>query len=367
MESTKGKHDNMTDFSAKMIDILNHGALNLAMAIGYKQKIFDVLEELNQPVTISQIASASDLNPRYLQEWLGIMVTGEVIELARTPDGQNTYFLPPAHAALLTRNAGNNNLGVYTQEIPLLTACAMALINTAFKTGDGVPFSMYPDFQAFMAELSDAKHRQVLIDKFLPTVDEGRLAARLAEGIRVCDLGCGHGVAMNIMAEAFPNSRFTGIDNHAEAIRKARQSAKEMGLENAAYEIRNAADIQGKQKYFRRFDYICAFDAIHDQSRPLEALKGIKYMLAPGGMFSMIDIKAGSNHVDNLDHPMGPFLYTVSLMHCMPIGLNDNGTGLGMMWGKEKAHAMLREAGFDHIELREMEHDPFNLHFLCKV
>lgn len=367
MNPTKGQPKSMNDFSAKMIDILNHGALNLAMAIGYKQKIFDVLEELNRPVTVLQIASASGLNPRYLQEWLGIMVTGEVIELSRTPDGENTYFLPPAHAALLTRNAGNNNLGVYTQEIPLLTACAMASINATFKTGDGVPFSTYPDFQAFMAELSDAKHQQVLIDEFLPTVDEGRLAVRLAEGIRVCDLGCGHGVAMNIMAGAFPNSRFTGIDNHAEAIRKAQQSAKEMGLENAAYEITDAADIQGRKEYFQRFDYICAFDAIHDQSRPLEALQSINYMLAPGGMFSMIDIKAGSNHTDNLDHPMGPFLYTVSLMHCMPIGLNDNGTGLGMMWGKEKAHAMLREAGFDHIELKEMEHDPFNLHFLCKV
>ena len=81
----------------------------------------------------------------------------------------------------------------------------------------------------------------------------------------------------------------------------------------------------------------------------------------------MIDIKAGSNHADNIDHPMGPFLYTVSLMHCMPVGLNDNGTGLGMMWGKEKAEALLKEAGFEHIELTEMEHDPFNLHFLCKV
>jgi len=50
-------------------------------------------------------------------------------------------------------------------------------------------------------------------------------------------------------------------------------------------------------------------------------------MLVPGGIFSMIDIKAGSNQVDNLDHPLGPFLYTVSLMHCMPVGLNDNGTG----------------------------------------
>ena len=172
---------------------------------------------------------------------------------------------------------------------------------------------------------------------------------------------------MNLMAGAFPKSKFTGIDNHEEAIREARNAAQVMGLSNAAYNVLDAAKIHGEKEFFRLFDYICAFDAIHDQSHPLETLKGIRYMLAPGGMFSMIDIKAGSNQADNVDHPMGPFLYTVSLMHCMPVGLNDNGTGLGMMWGQEKAEALLREAGFEHIELTEMEHDPFNLHYLCRA
>lgn len=256
-------------------------------------------------------------------------------------------------------------MGVYTQEIPLLTSCAMESVNSGFKTGDGIPFSRYPDFQRFMAELSDAKHQEVLVGKFLPSVDKGQLLSRLTDGIRVCDLGCGHGVAVNLMAGAFPKSKFTGIDNHEEAIGKARKAAQEMGLSNAEYKVLDAAKIHGKKEFYKRFDYICAFDAIHDQSHPLEALKGIRYMLASGGIFSMIDIKAGSNHTANIDHPMGPFLYTVSLMHCMPVGLNDNGTGLGMMWGKEKAEALLREAGFEHVELTEMEHDPFNLHYLC--
>ncbi len=357
----------MSDFSTRINEILNHGALNLAMAIGYKNQIFDILEDLNKPVTVLEIASASGLHDRYLKEWLGIMVTGKIIELSHAPDGEDTYFLPPEHASFLTRKAGNNNMGVYTQEIPLLTSCAMESVNRGFKTGDGVPFSRYPDFQRFMAELSDAKHKKVLINNFLPSVDKRQLLARLTDGIRVCDLGCGHGVAVNLMARAFPKSKFTGIDNHEEAIKNARNAAKGMGLSNAVYHVLDAAKIHGKKEFFRLFDYICAFDAIHDQSHPLEALKGIRYMLSPGGMFSMIDIKAGSNQADNIDHPMGPFLYAVSLMHCMPVGLNDNGTGLGMMWGQEKAEALLRESGFEHIELTEMEHDPFNLHYLCKA
>ncbi len=357
----------MGDFSKRINEILNHGALNLAMAIGYKNRIFDILEDLNKPVTILEIASVAGLHDRYLKEWLGIMVTGKIMELSHAPNGEETYFLPPEHASFLTRKAGSNNMGVYTQEIPLLTSCAMDAVNRGFKTGDGIPFSTYPDFQRFMAELSDAKHEKVLINHFLPSVDKGHLLSRLTDGIRVCDLGCGHGVAVNLMAGAFPKSTFIGIDNHEEAIGEARDTAQEMGRPNVVFNVLDAAKIHGEKDFFSQFDYICAFDAIHDLSHPLEALKGIRYMLAPGGMFSMVDIKAGSSQADNLDHPMGPFLYTVSLMHCMPVGLNDKGAGLGMMWGQEQAEALLREAGFEHVEIAEMEHDPFNLHYLCRA
>ncbi len=357
----------MTDFAQKMTDILNYGALNLAMGIGYKNQIFDVLEDVNKPVTIKELSDTSGLSPRYLREWLGIMVTGKIIELVQAEDAENTYFLPPEHASFLTRKSGNNNLGVYTQEIPLLTSCSMESVNKGFQTGEGIPFSQYPDFQQFMGELADAKHEQVLTQHFLPSVDNGKLLERLKDGIRVCDLGCGEGVALNIMAKAFPKSTFVGIDNHGAAIDKGLKAAREIGVFNVVYKKQDAAKIAGNKEFYQQFDYITAFDAIHDQSHPLEALKGIFYMLAPGGLFSMIDIKAFSNHAENLDHPMGAFLYTVSLMHCMPIGLNDNGTGLGMMWGREQAEEMLKEAGFEHVEVIEMEHDGFNLHYLCRV
>lgn len=357
----------MSDFSKKMNDILNYGALNLAMGIGYKNEIFDILEDLDKPVTISEIAYASNLNERYLKEWLGIMVSGKIIELSQTKDGEDLYYLPSEHASFLTRKSGSNNLGVYTQEIPLLTSCAMESVNKGFKTGDGIPFSQYPDFQQFMTELSNAKHNDVLIQHFMPSVDKGKLVERLLDGIRVCDLGCGQGVALHLMAKAFPKSTFTGIDNHSEAINTAGKLAKKMNLSNITFMELDASAIYGKEEFTQKFDYICAFDSIHDQSYPLKALKGIRYMLAPGGMFSMVDIKASSNLKDNLAHPMGAFLYTVSLMHCMPIGLNDNGAGLGMMWGREKAEKMLAEAGFEHIEVLEMEHDGFNLHYLCRI
>ncbi len=356
----------MSDFAQKMTDILNHGALNLAMAIGYKNRIFDVMENLERPAPIPEIADAAELDPRYLKEWLGVMVTGEIVELSQTTTGENAYFLPPAHAAFLTRKAGSSNLGVYTQEIPLLTACAMDAVNNGMKTGQGIAFSQYPEFQAFMGQLADAKHKEVLIQHFLPSVEDGKLVERLKSGIRVCDLGCGQGLAVNLMARAFPKSTFVGMDNHETAIRTAQHQALKMGLSNVDYRIKDAAAIDGDEAFCARFDFVCAFDAIHDQQKPLAALKSIHWMLAPGGLFSMVDIKAGTDHRDNLDHPMGAFLYTVSLMHCMPIGRYDNGAGLGMMWGREKALEMLAQAGFEQVEVLEMAHDGFNLHYLCR-
>ena len=64
---------------------------------------------------------------------------------------------------------------------------------------------------------------------------------------------------------------------------------------------------------------------------------------------------------------MGTFLYTVSLMHCLPVGLVDGGMGLGMMWGRQRAVEMLHEAGFTRVDISEIPDDPFNLHFMCRI
>ena len=352
-------------FGSRLTDILNHGALNLALALGYQLKIFDVMADMDQPVSCADLAQAAGLHPRYVKEWLGIMCTGQIIDIQNSRRAEAVYFLPPEHAALLIRKSSSSNMGVYTQEIPLLTQIAMARVTQYFARGEGIPYEAYPEFQAFMAQLSHAKHRQVLISHFLPGVDQGALAARMEQGIRVCDLGCGQGIALHLMAQHFPASAFTGIDNDEPAVESARSRAAELGLENITFLAKDAASVQDDPGFSQSYDYITAFDAIHDQSQPLEVLKAVRHMLAPGGMFSMVDIDAASDPAGNLDHPMGPFLYTVSLMHCMPVGLSENGMGLGMMWGRDQAVSLLTQAGFTRIQVLDMAHDPFNVHYLC--
>ena len=357
--------DTAEEFSEKMTTILNYGALNLALAIGYRLGLFDTLDAFDGPRSTAEIAQETGLNPRYVKEWLSVMVTGDIVEVSQNKDGHNGYFLPGKHADLLARRAGNSNLGVYTQEIPLLTLSALDAVIDGFHSGDGVGYEHYPRVHTFMTELAEAKHHRVLVDKFLPSVAEGEMVRQLRDGIRVCDLGCGQGVAIILMAQAFPNSTFVGLDISEPALETARAEAANLALDNLEFVTRDAATLTNSRTFSRAFDYVTAFDAIHDQTRPLDVLKGIHAILKPGAAFSMIDIGAATNVADNRDHPMGPFLYTVSLMHCMPVGLVDGGTGLGMMWGREKALEMLQKAGFEQIQVRYIPDDPFNLHYFC--
>lgn len=355
--------DRYEKFNNKLVDILNYGALNLALGIGYRLGLLEAMAALDKPATVESIAQKAELSARYVREWLGVMMSGDIVELTAGPEGE-LYFLPAEHAAVLTGAGGKSNMGVYTQEIPLLTDLAANAVESGFRTGEGVPYTRYPTFQAFMSELSIAKHKQLLVETFIPSVDDGKLLKRLEDGIKVLDLGCGEGTATILMAEAFPNSTFSGMDIAEEALAEGRRLAGEKDLENINFIQADAALLADDPDLAGAFDYITAFDAIHDQTAPLEALKSAYHLLARGGIFSMVDIAAESGHQGNKNHPMGPFLYTVSLMHCMPVGLCDGGAGLGMMWGRQKAVEMMKQAGFDQVQREEMDYDPFNYHFV---
>lgn len=350
-------------FSRKMCDILNYGALNLAVGIGYETGLFETLELFSEPRSCDDISKKAQVNSRYLFEWLGVMVAGEIIEVSRDENGQELFFLPREHVPFLCRSGGNSNLGVYAQEIPLLTECVKSEVVRNIKSGAGIPYSRYQRFYSFMEELAEAKHRQVLLSVFLPSVESGNLVKRLESGISVCDIGCADGLVLRLMAKEYPNSNFTGYDISKQSIDRAKNYAATEGLNNIHFELRDAA---GENLPKNCFDYITAFDSIHDQTRPLEALKNIAAMLKPDGLFSMIDIAAHSSVSGNKDHPMGSFLYTVSLMHCMPVGLVEHGTGLGMMWGQEKAVEVLNNAGFSKVEVLEIPQDGFNSHYVCR-
>src|SRR5262249_54812018 len=152
-----------------------------------------------------------------------------------------------------------------------------------------------------MAENSAQIHDNRLIDGILPLVPG--LVERLAAGIDVADVGCGQGHAVNLMARAFPNSRFTGYDFSEVGIAAGRSEAQAWGLSNAIFVVQDAAKLDIENAH----DAIVVFDAIHDQAQPRTVLANIARALKPNGTFLMVDVRASSDVAGNLDHPLGPF------------------------------------------------------------
>ncbi|MEM8681087.1 MAG: hypothetical protein AAGF97_17210 [Planctomycetota bacterium] len=185
METKLAPVENPTPFAARMVEMLNHGALTLMISIGHRTGLFDTLSEQSGPATSDAIAQAAGLQERYVREWLGAMVTGGIVHHDERAGG---YELPADHAEFLTRQAAPQNMASVAQFIPLLAQVEDPVIE-CFTRGGGVPYSKFPRFHEVMMEESDQTVVAALHEAILPAV-EG-LVAKLQAGLRVMDVGCG--------------------------------------------------------------------------------------------------------------------------------------------------------------------------------
>lgn len=336
-------------FGTRFLTALNNGALCLMASIGHRTGLFDILRGL-PPATSEEIAAQTGLNERYVREWLGAMVTASVIDV---DPSTNRFSLPSEHAAFLTRAAGAENMAVFSQYIAVLGRVEDEIVE-CFSEGGGVPYEKYPRFHALMAEDSGQSVLSSLETHVLPLVPG--LTERLASGIAVLDVGCGRGLIMIRLADLYPNSRFLGLDLSQEAIEFARGAAASKSLQNIEFVTADLSNFD-KTAEPEAYDFVTTFDAVHDQAKPLRVLEGIYRALKADGVYLMQDIKGSSQIHNNITHPLGTLLYTVSCMHCMTVSLAQGGEGLGAMWGEEKAREYLQKAGFRSIEKHELAHD----------
>jgi 2-polyprenyl-3-methyl-5-hydroxy-6-metoxy-1,4-benzoquinol methylase len=342
-------------FAEQALGVVNGGFISLMLSVGHRTGLLDTLAGL-EPRTSVEIAAAAGLNERYVREWLGAMVTARIVEYdAKT----QRYWLPREHAASLTRAAGPDNLAELAQFVGMLGQVESAIVDV-FRKGGGVDYGAFERFHALMAESSHTILGATLLTRTLPLVPG--LMDRLDAGIDVLDMGCGEGVAIRMMAQRFPRSRFLGVDIAAGAIATAGAEAEAARLTNTRFLAQDAATFSAPAA----FDFVTAFDAIHDQAAPRRVLRAIREALRPEGVLLMVDIAASSHLERNMDNPLAPFLFTVSTMHCMTVSLAQGGEGLGACWGEEKARELLTEAGFTAIEVSRVEGDPLNAYYVCR-
>jgi SAM-dependent methyltransferase len=342
-------------FGERMFGVLTDASLAILISIGHQTKLFDVMSG-QPPATSEEIAAAAKLNERYVREWLGAMTVNGIVDYE--PESKR-YQLPPEHAASLTSAAGVDNVATFMQYIALGGEVEQGIVD-CFVNGGGLPYSAYPRFGKLQADETRQTFDATLLQKTLPL--DPALVQQLRLGIDVADVGCGFGHAINVMARAFPRSRFTGFDISSEGVEAGRAEAKQWGLSNARFEVRDAADLRLEHA----FDLITAFDAIHDQARPRDVLAGIEKALRPGGLFLMVDMAASSRLEENIGSPTAGLLYFFSIMHCMSVSLAVGGEGLGTVWGEQKALELLAGAGFSRVDIRRVDGDILNNYYFAR-
>ena len=355
---TKLSADSLDEFGERYLQILNHGALAVMISIGHRTGLFAVMCEAG-PATSREIAARSGLHERYVREWLGAVTCGGIVTC---DDTGSVFSLEPAASAALTGSDGAENLGYLAQYVSMMGFIEDKVID-CFHRGGGVPYAEYPRFHEVMAQDSAQTVVGALHEHILPLAPGLTLA--LHNGIAVLDVGCGRGKAIMEMARRFPRSHFTGWDLSSEAVRLAAMEARDIGLENVTFEVRDLTDFH-RTAPPASFDLITAFDAIHDQARPDHVLAGIRLALKPDGLFLMQDIGASSNVSENTGHPIGTLLYSLSCTHCMTVSLAQGGLGVGAMWGERMTREFLADAGFTRVERHVLPHDIQNHYYLVR-
>jgi 2-polyprenyl-3-methyl-5-hydroxy-6-metoxy-1,4-benzoquinol methylase len=329
------------------------GAFTMALAyIGDRLGIFRTLAEAG-PLTSEELARQTSLQERYIREWLKAMVTSEYVNY---DPAARKFFMTDEQAFVLVNEDSPFFVGGGIQMTTPTTLQVHKLME-AFKNGGGVSYAeLGPDVLEGTERFFRPGYVNFLTSDWLPAVPG--LADRLKAGISVADVGCGAGQALIQMAKAYPNSRFTGIDNDAASIEKAKQNAAAEGVAQKVNFLQLSADqVPAEPKY----DLICAFDCIHDMVNPRGALKAIRGALKDDGVYLWTEPNASDRLEENIN-PIGRIFSTISTLHCMTVSLAHGGEGLGTVIGENGARALAEEAGFSHFEKLPIN-NPFNQFF----
>lgn len=341
------------EFARKLFGLYTSGILTLMVDIGHRTGLFQAVAQGGG--TSSEIAARAGLDERYVREWLGAVATGGIVEY---DPASRTFSLPAEHAICVT-GTSSRNLAPGSQFVTMLARHVNGVAE-CFLKGGGIPYSDFgPDFTEAMDASWRLLYDGLLIKGFLPAATG--LPERLESGIRVADLGCGTGHAINVMAREYPNSSFVGYDLDEGGIARGSAEAAEMGLSNARFEVLDVTQLPPDPK----FDLITSFDSIHDQRDPATALRCAASALAPEGIYFMVEPKASTNLEENIGDPFAPYMYGVSVLHCMAVSLAEGGAGLGTAWGEQAARQLLEEAGFTNVEVVDAP-GPQNSIYICQ-
>jgi 2-polyprenyl-3-methyl-5-hydroxy-6-metoxy-1,4-benzoquinol methylase len=331
--------------------LTNFGAAftGLLTAVGDKLGLFKDLAA-SGPATSEALARRADIDERYAREWLAQM---QAVGYLDYDPASGEYTLPAEHAPVLAQERGPVFFGGAHQML-LGLSDAVPLLIDAFRKGGGVPQSAYgDDWWDGMARFTAGWFENLLLPVWIPAMPD--VQAKLEAGCRVADVGCGTGLALIRLAQAYPSSTFVGYDLYAPWVDRARVLAKESGVEDRVrFEVHDVSKGLPEQ-----YDIITTFDVVHDAIDPKGLLRSIRAALPDDGIYICLDINC-SDRVEENSGPLGSTFYGFSVLYCMTTSLAHNGEGLGTCgFHPHKVDEYCTEAGFSAVRQLPLE-NPFN-------
>lgn len=315
----------------RWLEMVGHAATIGSVAVADHLGLFALLVE---PVTAEELARHNNWSERLLEELLYSLTAGGLVV---HDDGR--FFLTDEHATLLSDPTSPYFLAGQARVLADLMGRAGDVAD-AIVHGGGIDPAEYPEETILALERMNGPSQAVLLPRrwieALPDVVD-----RLEAGGTMADVGCGAGVATEALARRFPAATVIGYDLSEKAIARAVDRTKSSGLANLAFEQRSVHDLPNGT-----FDFVLVYDVIHDLPDPSGGLASVRRSVVEGGAVLLVEPNAEALVDDNL-HPMGALLYGMSALHCVPVGLHDDGEGVGACWGPERAERYVREAGFD--------------------
>lgn len=325
------------------------GAASVALVrIGDALGLYRTLHE-HGSMTCEELAAAANVHQRYLREWLAHQAASQYL----TYDPATARFtLPPEQAMMFAiEDSPVAMMGAFDGVVAW--SDAQPRVQAAFRTGGGVAWGDYgPCLFCSTARFFRPGYVNNLVQNWLPAL--AGVTERLTAGATVADVGCGHGWSTVIMAQAFPNSRFTGYDFHPGSIEAAQAHARAHGVPNVDFAIGSAKDYPA-----RDLDLVTFFDCLHDMGDPAGAAAHVRQTLKPGGSWMVVEPMAGERIEDNFN-PIGRIYYAASTLVCIPTSLaQEVGTALGAQAGEARLREVIAAGGFSDIRVATAT--PFNM------
>jgi SAM-dependent methyltransferase len=333
------------------------GAMAAGMAyVGTKMGLFRAMAGKGA-MRAGEVAQASGLQPRYVEEWLKGMTSAGYLNYE--PAAQ-TFELPEEHAYLLASEGTDHFVGGLYLITPVLLGAAPKVAD-AFKNGGGVTLSELGTAGVEALDwINCGQYEQRFTNMWLKALPD--VVERLERGGRVLDVGCGAGRVSSAIAKAFPKTEVIGLDPDEQSVARARATTAATGAgPNLSFVTHTTSSLPPNGG----FDLITACDCVHDFAAPQATLSEIRSLLKPDGVLFMIEPKAADRLEDNKG-PLGTLYYGFSIFHCMTQSLANGGPGLGTCLGPARTEQLMREAGFPRFERLDIK-SPTNLFYAARL